>query len=68
MENNQLHKSGDSSILYNVAIKGFPLLPYIFICTSPVYFAVMKFSSATSMYLSVSASEHGTKSAISGVM
>ena len=38
MENNQLFKSGENSVLYNVAMKGFPLSPQMFILTSSVCF------------------------------
>ena len=40
MEINQLHKSGDNSTLYNVAIKGLSLLSHIFIWTSYICFTV----------------------------
>ena len=67
-ENNILHESGANSTLYNVSMKDFPLSFRIFIWASPVYFAVTKFSSATSIYLSVFLNEPGIKSKISGVM
>ena len=60
--NNWLHKSGWNNMLYNVAMKCLPLPLCIFIWTSPVCFAVTKCPSSTSMYLSVSTSEPGTKS------
>ena len=68
MENIQSHKSGANSILYNIAMKGLPLLSHMFICNSSVFFAVTKCPSETSMYLSIYTSEPGTKSEISGVM
>ena len=37
MENNWLHKYGANITLYNVAIKGLPLLSWMFIWTSPVF-------------------------------
>ena len=46
MENNPSHKYGANSTLYNVAIQGFPLLPLIFIWTSPICLAVKKCLSA----------------------
>ena len=48
-------------MLYNLAMKGFPLSSCMFIWIYPVCFAVTKCPSATSMYLSVSISEPGTK-------
>ena len=42
LENNQSHKSGANSMLYNAAMKDFPLLSHIFIWNSPVFFALMK--------------------------
>ena len=48
-------------------MKGFPLSSRIFIWTSPVYFAVTKCPSETSIYLSVFTSKPGTKYEISGV-
>ena len=65
MENNQLHKSGANITLYNIAMKVFPLSPHIFIWTFPVCFAVTKFPSATSIYLSVSTNDTGIKYEIS---
>ena len=61
MENNLSYKSGANSKLYNVAMKVLSLSSHIFIWTSPVYFAVMKFRPATSIYLSFSPSETGNK-------
>ena len=61
MENDQLHKPGANRTLYNVEMNGFPLSSHIIILTSPVCFAVTKFLSATSIYLSVSTSDPGTK-------
>ena len=49
-------------------MNGFPLLLRIFIWTYPVYFSVIKFPSATLMYLSVSTIDTGIKYEISGVM
>ena len=60
MENNWLYKSGANSMLYNVGIKGLTLSSLIFL-TSPVFFAKKKCLSETSIYLSVSANEHGIK-------
>ena len=68
MENNQSHKSGANSTLYNVAMKGFPLYSHIFIWTSTVCFAVTKFPSTNLIYLSVYTNEPGIKCEISGVM
>ena len=68
MENNQLHKSVENIMLYNVAIKGLALLMCMFICTLNFYFAVMKFPSETSMYLSVYTSDTGTKSEMSSIL
>ena len=62
MENNQSHKSRENSILYHVAMKGFPLLAQMFIWTFSVYFSAKKLPYSTSMYLYASASEPGTKS------
>ena len=62
MENNWLHKSGANSTLYNVAMTSFPILSQNFIWTYPGCFAVTKFPSATSMYLSVSNNEPGIHS------
>ena len=63
-----MHKSGANSMLYNVAMKGLPLMSRIFIWTYPVCFVVTKFLSSTSIYLSVSANESSKKPEISGVM
>ena len=49
-------------------MKGFPLLLHIFIQNYPVYFTDKKSPSATSIYLSVSTSDPGTKPEISRVM
>ena len=68
MKNNQSHKSGENSTLYNISTKGLPLWSHIFVLTSPVFFAVTKFLYTTSIYLSVSTNETGIKSEISGVM
>ena len=68
MGNNWSHKSGANSRLYNVAMKGFPLLSCIFILTSPVCFAVTKFQSKTLIYLSISTNKPAIKSKISYVM
>ena len=68
MENKQSHKSGVSSTLYNVSMKGLLLSPIFFIWTYPFCFSVTKLPSATSRYLSIYTSEPGTKSQISGVM
>ena len=68
MLNNRSHKSGTNSTLYKVAMKGFPLSSRIFIWNSPAFFSVMKFPSATSIYLSVSNNEPGIKFEIYGVM
>ena len=68
MENNQLHKSGENSILYNVSMKVLPLSSHIFIWTYPVCFAVMIFPFANSIYLSISVNKPGIKSEISGVV
>ena len=40
MENNQSHKSGENSALYNVPMKVSPLSPCVCILTSPVCFGV----------------------------
>ena len=50
MENNWLHKSGANSLLYNVAMEGFPLSSPIFIWTIPVCFTVTKSLHVTSIY------------------
>ena len=50
MENNQSHKSGANSMIYNIEMKGLSLSSSIFISTYPVCFAVTKFSYATSIY------------------
>ena len=68
MENNRLHKSGANSTLYNISMKGLPLLSQIFIWSSPVFFYVIKSPSVTSIYLSVSTNKPGIKYKISGVM
>ena len=68
MVNNWLHKTGANSALYNLEIKGFPLLSHIFIWNYPVCFAVTKYPSTTSIYLSVSTNEPGIKPEISGVV
>ena len=68
MENNQLHKYDDNKTLYNVAMESFPLSSRILIWTSPVFFAVEKCPYATFLYLSVSTSNPGMKTEISGVM
>ena len=68
IENSQSHKSGANSTLYNVATRGFTLLPCIFIWTYPVCFAVTKQPSATSIHLYVPINEIVIKSEISGVM
>ena len=68
MENNQSHKFGANITLYNIARKGFLLLSRIFIWIYPVFFAVTKFPSETSIYLSVSTNEPCIKSGISGVI
>ena len=68
MENNKSRKSGANSTLYNVEMKGFPLLLRIFIWNYPSCFTVTKCPSATSIYLSVSANEPGIKSEIYGFM
>ena len=60
MENNQPHNSGAHSMLYNTEVKGLPLSSLIFICTSPVYFAVKKFPSETLMSLSIYNRKPGT--------
>ena len=59
MENNWSHKSGANTTLYHLAMKGFPLLSIISIWTCPACFAVMKWSSKTSIYLFVSTNEPG---------
>ena len=68
IENNQSHKPGVSSTLYNTEMKGLPLSSHIFIWTSPVCFDVMKLPSTTSIYLSTFTSEPYTKSEISDVV
>ena len=68
IENNLLHKSGAKSTLCNVAMKGFPLLSFVFICAWPFCFTVTWCLSATSMYFSVSYNDTGMKSKFSGVM
>ena len=68
MENKKYHKSGSSSTLYNVSMKGLPLSPQICIGTSPVCFSVTKLSFETSMYLFIYTSEPVTESQIYGVM
>ena len=68
MENNQSHKSGANSMLYNLAIKGFPLSSHMFVWISPCFFCCEKCPSVTSMYLSIWTSNPGTKSDISSVM
>ena len=68
MENNQSHKSGSNSTLYNVSMEGFPMLSHIYIWACLVCFAVNKCLSATSIYLSGYTNEPGIKSEISGVM
>ena len=37
MENNQSHKSGENSMLYNAEMKGLPLSSHMFIWTSPFF-------------------------------
>ena len=66
-ENKLLHKSGTGRKLYIVAMEGLPLSSQIFIQTSTFVFDVIKCPPETSMYLSLSESEPGTKSDISGV-
>ena len=68
MENNQSHKFGSNSLLYNAAMKDLPLYSSTSIWNYPVCFDVMKCLSATSIYLSVSTNEPAIKSEISGVM
>ena len=68
MENKQSHKSGANSTLYNVAMKGFTLLPCISIWDCPVSFAVTKFPYESLIYLSVSVNDPGIRSEISGVV
>ena len=63
-----MHTSGTNNTIYNISIKGFPLLSCIFIWTSPAFFAVAKCPSATSMYLSVSTNDPSIKSEISCVL
>ena len=60
-------KYGVNSTLYSVAMKGFPLSSHMFFCTPP-FFDVTKRPTATSVYLSISTSEPGTKYEIYGVM
>ena len=66
MENNLSQKSGDDSKTYNVEIKGLPLSSQFFIWNSPV-FSCEESPFSTSMYLSVSTSDTGTKYEISGI-
>ena len=68
MENNQSHKSGANSKLYNIEMKGLTLSLHISIWNYPVCFAVTKFPYATSMYLFVFKSDPGAKSDISVVL
>ena len=68
MVNNRSNKFGANGMLYNAAMKGLPLSLLIFIWTYSVFTAVTKFPYETSMYLSVSTSEPGKKSEISGLM
>ena len=68
IENNLSHKYGAKSTLCNVAMKGYPLLSHIFICTWTFCFAVTWCPSPTSMYLSVSSNEPVIKSETFGFM
>ena len=68
MANNLFHKSVANSTLYNVEMKGLPLLSHTFIWTSPVCFDVKKLPSATSIYLIIPNNETGIKYEIYGVM
>ena len=63
-----MHKSGANIKFYTRATEGFPVLSQTFIWTSPVCFALKKWPSTTSMYLSVSSNEPGIQSKISSVM
>ena len=67
IENNLPHKSGAKRTLYNVAMKGFPLLSHIFIHTW-LFFSLMWYPFKTSMYLSVSSDDTGMKYETYGVM
>ena len=68
MVNNQSHKYGSNSTLYNLTMKGFPLSSFISIWTFSVCFDLKKCPSAHSIYLSVSTNNIGIKSEIYGVM
>ena len=68
IESNLSHKSGANSTLYKVAMNVFLLSSHICIRTWNFCFVVTWFTSATSMYLSVSSHFPGMKSETYGVI
>ena len=68
IENNLSNKSCTKSRLCNVAIKKYPLLSHIFICTCPFCFALTWCLYATSIGLFVSSNKPGKEFETSGVM
>ena len=68
MENSLSHKSDASKMLYNVAIKVYPLSSNICMRTDHFCFAVTWCLSANSINLSVSSNDPGMKSVTSGVI
>ena len=63
-----MHRYGDKSTLWNVAIKVSPLLSHIFICTCSFCFAVTWCPSETSICLYVSYKKPGIKTETSGII